>query len=43
MRREYADLTVLAAEKIIDKSLDKNAHKDLIDKVMDESAGFSNS
>jgi F-type H+-transporting ATPase subunit b len=43
LRREYADLTVLAAEKIIDKSLDKNAHKDLIDKVMDESAGFSNS
>ena len=43
LRREYADLTILAAEKIIDKSLDKNAHKDLIDKVMDESAGFSNS
>ncbi len=41
LRREYADLTIMAAEKIIDRSLDKKAHKDIIEKVMEESAGFS--
>jgi F-type H+-transporting ATPase subunit b len=36
LRQEFADLTILAAEKVIDRSLDKNAHRDIIDKVLDE-------
>ena len=37
LRREFADLTVLAAGKVIDRSLDKKAHRQLIDKVLEES------
>jgi F-type H+-transporting ATPase subunit b len=37
LRREFADLTVLAAGKVIDRSLDKKAHRQLIDKVLVES------
>ncbi len=38
VRREFADLTVLAAGKIIEKSLDKKEHRELIEKVLQESA-----
>lgn len=38
VRREFADLTVLAAGKVIEKSLDKEEHRELIDKVLEESA-----
>lgn len=38
VRREFADLTVLAAGKIIEKSLDKEEHRKLIDKVLEESS-----
>ncbi len=37
LRKEFADLTILAAEKVIDKSLDKQTHRRLIDKVLEES------
>ncbi len=37
LRREFADLTILAAGKVIDRSLDKEAHRRLIDKVLKES------
>jgi len=37
LRKEVADLTIAAAEKVIDRSLDKEAHRDLIDKVLEES------
>ena len=37
LRQEFADLTILAAEKVIDRSLDKKAHRQLIDKVLEES------
>ena len=37
LREEFADLTILAAEKVIDRSLDKEAHRQLIDKVLEES------
>lgn len=37
LRKEVADLTIVAAEKVIDRSLDKKAHRDLIDKVLEES------
>ncbi len=38
LRKEFADLTILAAGKVIDRSLDKEAHRQLIDKVLDESS-----
>jgi F-type H+-transporting ATPase subunit b len=37
VRREFADLTVLAAGKVIEKSLDKEEHRELIDRVLEES------
>jgi len=37
LRKEFADLTILAAEKVIDQSLDKEAHRQIIDKVLEES------
>ncbi len=37
LRREFADLTILAAGRIIDRSLDKEAHRQLIEKVLEES------
>lgn len=37
VRREFADLTVLAAGKVIEKTLDKKEHRELIDKVLEES------
>jgi F-type H+-transporting ATPase subunit b len=37
LRREFADLTITAAEKVIERSLDKKAHRELIDKVLEES------
>jgi F-type H+-transporting ATPase subunit b len=40
LRREYADLTIMAAEKIIERSLDKKAHRQIIDKVLEESQGL---
>ncbi len=38
VRREFADLTVLAAGKVIEKSLDKEDHRALIEKVLEESS-----
>ena len=40
LRKEVADLTILAAEKVIDRSLDKETHRDLIDKVLEESTAL---
>jgi len=37
LRKEFADLTVLAAGKVIDRTLDKKAHREIIDKVLEES------
>ncbi len=37
LRQEFADLTIEAAGKVIEKSLDKAAHRELIEKVLDES------
>lgn len=42
LRKEFADLTILAAEKVIDKSLDKKTHRQLIDKVLEESTTTKN-
>ncbi len=40
LRREFADLTIMAAEKVIEKSLDKPTHRRLIDKVLKESTAL---
>jgi len=40
LRREFADLAILAAGKVIDRSLDKKAHRQLIDKVLEESTAL---
>jgi F-type H+-transporting ATPase subunit b len=38
IRRQFADLTISAAEKVIGQSLDKKAHERLIDEVLAESS-----
>ena len=37
LRREFADLTMLAAEKVISRSLDRKAHRELIEQVLEGS------
>lgn len=36
LRREFADLTITAAERVINQSLDKDQHRRLIDEVLAE-------
>ncbi len=36
LRREFADVTIMAAGKVIGESLDKQSHKALIDKILNE-------
>jgi len=43
LRKEVAELTVSAAEKVIEQKLDKEAHRQLIDKVLDESDALKKS
>ncbi len=38
LRKEFADLTISAAEKVINSSLDRNAHKRLIDEALAQSS-----
>lgn len=38
LRKEFADLTISAAEKVIGQSLDRQAHQRLIDEVLAESS-----
>ena len=40
LKGEFADLAVAAAEKVIEKSLDKEEHRELIDKVLEESSAL---
>jgi len=42
VRREFADLTIMAAGKVIDRSLDKEQHRELIEKVLEESSTREN-
>jgi F-type H+-transporting ATPase subunit b len=37
LREEFAGLTMMAAEKVVERSLDKKAHRELIDRVLEES------
>jgi F-type H+-transporting ATPase subunit b len=37
LRESFADITIQAAGKVIDRTLDKKAHRDIIDRVLKES------
>jgi F-type H+-transporting ATPase subunit b len=37
LRKEFSDLTILAAGKVIGETLDKQSHKELIDKILKDS------
>jgi F-type H+-transporting ATPase subunit b len=39
LRKEFVDLAILAAEKVIDESLDKKTHQRLIEDVLEQSMG----
>lgn len=43
LRREFADLTVRAAERVIRRSVDRKAHTQLIEEVLAEAPGGGNS
>jgi F-type H+-transporting ATPase subunit b len=38
VRQQFADLAIAAAEQVIERSLDKDAHKEIIEKVLEESS-----
>jgi F-type H+-transporting ATPase subunit b len=40
LRAEFADIAILAAEKVIRETVDKKKHRKLIDEVLKESATF---
>ena len=42
LRREFADLTITAAERVISQSLDKDQHKRLIDEVLAQAPSSGN-
>ena len=37
LRREFAGLAISAAERVVERSLDESLHRDIIDKVLEES------
>ena len=41
VRRHFAELAIIAAERVINRSLDRDAHNDLIEEVLQESAGLN--
>ena len=36
MRSQFANLAITAAERVVERSLDKDSHAQLIDKVLEE-------
>ena len=40
LRAEFADIAILAAEKVINETLDKKKHRKIIDEVIKESTAF---
>ena len=36
VRRHFAELAILAAEQVIERSLDESSHRDIIEKVLEE-------
>lgn len=43
LRKEFIDIALLAAEKVINETLDREKHRNLIDKVLDDSTTFKQS
>jgi F-type H+-transporting ATPase subunit b len=43
LRREFVDTAILAAEKVINETLDKERHKKLIEEALEESTTFKES
>jgi len=43
LRREFVDTAILAAEKVINETLDKEKHRELIEQALEESATFKES
>jgi len=41
LRQEFADITIMAAGKVIGETLDKKSHKELIDKILKESQNLN--
>ena len=42
LRSEFAGLAITAAERVVERSLDEQAHQDIIDRVLEESASRMN-
>lgn len=40
LRKEFVDIAILAAEKMINETLDREKHRKLIDEVLDDSTTF---
>ncbi len=36
LRRQFADLTIMAAERVINRSLDRNAHRQIIEEALQQ-------
>ena len=43
VRSNFAGLAILAAERVIERSLDESAHRDIIEKVLEESPNVNGS
>jgi F0F1-type ATP synthase membrane subunit b/b' len=43
LRREFADIAISAAEKVIKETLDKEKHRKLIEETLQESGTFKKS
>ena len=37
VRREFSDLAIRAAERVVERSLDRAAHREIIERVLEES------
>jgi F-type H+-transporting ATPase subunit b len=40
LRKQFADIAILAAEKVIEESLDKKKHQKIIDEILKDSEAF---
>ncbi len=43
VRQQFADLAIAAAERVIERSLDRDAHKEVIERVLQESSRIGGS
>ena len=42
LKEQFADLVLMAAGQVVDRSLDPSVHKDLIEKAISQSSKFKN-